>query len=72
MVSLARRLNKDFGYENELNVMILDEYNAARHPMRNSTSYCEAERGLYHLNREMIGRSTLNFLRYEASLTMKL
>jgi hypothetical protein len=51
MLALAERLNKDFCYERRLTAVILDDYYAARHPMRNTKEYRDAERGKYYLNR---------------------
>lgn len=52
MVALADRLNKDFCYEKRLTAIILDDYDAAKHPLRNKKAYWDAERGSYHLDRE--------------------
>jgi len=52
MLALADRLNKDFCYERQLTAIILDDYYAARHPLRNTKKYWAAERGKYHLDRD--------------------
>ena len=51
MVKLAKRLNQDFCFEKKLTAIILDDSYAARHPLRNTKSYWDAERGSYHLDR---------------------
>lgn len=60
MLLLAQRLNDDFCYEKRLIVVLLDDYQAARHPLRNSKAYWNAERGIYHLNRNT-GRQYIKF-----------
>jgi len=52
MLALANRLNQDFCYEKRLTAVIVDDDYAARHPMRNTKVYRDAERGRYHLNRD--------------------
>jgi len=60
MLALAERLNNDFCYERQLTVIFLDDYYAARHPIRNTKTYWDAERGIYHLDRNT-GRAYIKF-----------
>jgi len=60
MLALAERLNHDFCYENQLIVILLDDYYAARHPLRNTKAYWDAERGTYYLDRKT-GRQFIKF-----------
>src|SRR5438132_794320 len=49
MLALAQRLNRDFCFEKKITAILLDDYHAARHPLRSSKAYWDAERGIYHL-----------------------
>lgn len=60
MQALAQRLNRDFCFEKKLTAILLDDYYAARHPLRNTKSYWDAERGIYHFDRNK-GRGYIKF-----------
>jgi hypothetical protein len=60
MLALAERLNQDFCYEKQLTAILLDDYYAARHPLRNTKAYWDAERGTYYFDRKT-GRQFIKF-----------